>query len=122
MSMKKCRNTTQINKHNVFKPLAIIVSSLVYIIFPAQTAAAVASDVTMLEKIYELDAVMSAGVCPDELKRIRQTTTQDFSCDRVRIDYGYRSNELVQCNLRKNLANEIINEYNHFIEACKSKE
>ena len=75
----------------------------------------------LLEKVYKLDAEMTAGVCPKEFKRVRVISTEAFGCDRVRIDYGYRSKELVQCRLRKNLANEIIREYNLFIDNCKRK-
>lgn len=76
---------------------------------------------SMLGEVYRLDAVKSSGVCPSELKRVLYATKEDFGCDRVRIDFGHRSKELVQCKLRKDLANKIIQEYNAFIEQCKNK-
>lgn len=75
----------------------------------------------LLEKVYKLDSELTAGVCPEELKRVRRVSPQEFGCDRVRLEYGYRSKELVQCKLRTDLANEIIYEYNQFIDACKNK-
>lgn len=79
------------------------------------------SDVYILEKVYKLDAVKSSGVCPSDLKNIFRATKKDFDCDRVRIDFGYRSKELVQCKLRTDLANKIIQEYNTFMDQCRDK-
>ena len=92
--------------------LALLISSITF---------AIQSDGSMLEKVYKLDAVKSSGICPSDLKRVLHATKEDFGCDRVRIDFGYRSRELVQCKLRKDLANKIIQEYNVFIEECKIK-
>ena len=78
-------------------------------------------DVSILEKVYRLDAVKSSGLCPSVLKKVFRATKKDFGCDRVRIDFGYRSKELVQCKLRTDLANKIIQEYNIFIEQCRDE-
>jgi hypothetical protein len=107
-------------KHIALRNPSLIVSPFTYALLLISPVNAAEGEI--LEKVYRLDGVMSAGVCPDELKRVGRTTLQDFGCDRVRIDYGYRSNELVQCKLRKDLANKIIHEYNLFIEECKNKE
>ncbi len=96
-----------------------IVFSLLIIIVISPALIANPLDVSMLEKIYKLDAVLSSGQCPSDLKKVLRASNVDFGCDRIRIDYGYRSNELVQCKLRTNLANKIIREYNEFIEQCK---
>ena len=81
-----------------------------------------AKEGALLERIYELDGELTTGVCPDELKREPRKLAKEFGCDRVRIEYGYRSKELVQCKLRTDLANEIVHDYNNFIEACKVKQ
>ena len=107
------------NTNCVQKSLTIIVFCLLIILLISPVVIANPSDVLMLKKVYKLDATISSGQCPSDLKRVLQATNEDFGCDRVRIDYGYRSNELVQCKLRKDLANKIIHEYNAFIEQCK---
>lgn len=111
-----------IRKPKILKPLTFITISFLHLLLFIPTALADASKGLMLEKAYKLDAVMSSGQCPNELKKVRHGSNEDFGCDRVRIDYGYRSNELVQCKFRRDLANRIIGEYNVFIEQCKSEE
>ncbi len=101
------------------KPLIKIVFYLLIILIISPAAKAHQPDVSMLEKVYKLDVIMSSGQCPSDLKKVLYTRNEDFGCDRIRIDYGYRSKELVQCKLRKDLANNIIDEYNVFIEQCK---
>lgn len=105
----------------VQKSSTIKVIVLVHALLISPTAIANKSDGSMLEKVYKLDALKSSGICPRDLKRVLYATKEDFGCDRVRIDFGYRSKELVQCKLRKDLANKIIQEYNVFIEECKNK-
>lgn len=92
---------------------------LLIILVISPVAIANPPDVSMLEKVYKLDAVLSSGQCPSDLKKVLRASNVDFGCDRIRIDYGYRSNELVQCKLRTDLANKIIHEYNEFIKKCK---
>lgn len=108
----------KINAYLEHKSLLTLVFS--FLIFCTINLSAIAnpSDVSMLEKVYKLDAVTSSGQCPDDLKKVMRASNEDFGCDRARIEYGYRSNELVQCKLRKDLANRIIHEYNTFIEQC----
>ncbi|MFT5395576.1 MAG: hypothetical protein ACI85N_000763 [Gammaproteobacteria bacterium] len=103
----------------VQKSSTIKVIFLVHALLISPTTIANKSDGFMLEKVYKLDSVKSSGVCPSDLKRVLHATKENFGCDRARIDFGYRSKELVQCKLRKNLANKIIHEYNVFIEQCK---
>jgi hypothetical protein len=105
----------------VHKTLIIITVFLAYLLSFIPTAIADASKGHMLEKVYKLDAVISSGHCPVDLKKFLHASNEDFGCDRVRIDYGYRSNEFVQCKLRKDLANRIIGEYNVFIDQCESE-
>jgi len=101
------------------KTLTIKVIFLIHALLISTSAIANKSGSSMLGKVYRLDAVKSSGICPSELKRVFHATKEDFGCDRVRIEFGYRSKELVQCKLRKDLANKIIQEYNAFIEQCK---
>lgn len=101
------------------KSFTIKVIFLVTTLFVSTSVIGNKSDGIMLEKIYKLDAVKSSGMCPSDLKKVFHATKKDFGCDRVRIDFGYRSKELVQCKLRINLANKIIQEYNAFIEQCE---
>tara|TARA_R110002073_G_scaffold7963_4_gene44505 strand:- start:21970 stop:22302 length:333 start_codon:yes stop_codon:yes gene_type:complete len=99
--------------------LIVKVIFLVTTLLVSVTAVANELDGSMLEKVYKLDAVISSRLCPSDLKRVFHATKKDFGCDRVRIDFGYRSKELVQCKSRKDLANKIIQEYNAFIEQCE---
>lgn len=118
--MLKSRNMNNIRKLSYLRPFTIMTIFLVHLLLLIPTALADASKRLMLEKVYRLDAVKSSGLCPNDSKRVLHATKEDFGCDRVRIDFGYRSKELVQCKLRKDLANKIIQEYNAFIEQCKN--
>ncbi len=109
------------NMNFAHKTLTIKVIFLVHALLISTTAMADKADGSMLGKVYRLDAVTSSGICPSDLKRVFHATKEDFGCDRVRIDFGYRSKELVQCKSRKDLANKIIQEYNAFIEQCKNE-